>query len=125
MNCLKSSCNTICKSSTASSKKSISKYLLVKSKLRGVWSSYFNFRYLNIFSKSNNGQVYTHSFNDWRHPTSPLLFQESKFNDLFEFASKSKLISASLLAVDIIEVSGSIDCYKEGYPFTVRLFLYY
>ena len=123
MNCIKSSCNTICKSSKTSNINSSKNYLLLKSKLRSLWSSYFNFRYLNVFSRVNNGEVYKYSFNDWKHPSSPLFFQETKFNDLFEFASKAKLLSASFLAVDVVEVSASIDNYKEGYPFTVRLFL--
>ena len=125
MNCIKSSSNKICKSATTINKNSTKNYLLLKSKLRNLWSSYFNIRYLNVFGRENNGEVYKYSFNDWKHPSSPLFFQETKFNDLFEFASKAKLLSASLLTVDVVEVSASIDCYKEGYPFTVRLFLYY
>ena len=117
MNCLKSS--AICNSS---SKKYINNYICLKSKIRGLWSSYFNLRYLNIFRKPNKGIVYQHSFNQWKNPASPLVFQESKFDDLFEYASKSKLLSASMIDVDIVEVSGSIDNYKEAYPFTVIFF---
>jgi len=118
MNCLKSGCNTICK--MASSDKSIKRYQFLKTKLRSLWGGFYNVRYLNVFQRPNNGSVYQYSYNKWINPTSPLLFQESKFSDLFEYASKSKYLSASMLAVDITEVSSSIDTYKENYPFTVN-----
>lgn len=125
MNFIKSTCNIICKPSTTGGKESIKSFLRLKSTLRGLWSSYFNLRYLNVLNKKTTyGEVHKYSFDQWRHPSSPLIFEESKINDLFEYASKSKYLSSSLLAVDIVEVSASVDSYKEGYPFTVIIILF-
>ncbi len=104
--------------------KGINFNLSLKSKFRNLWGGYFSFRYLNTTSLSNwanYGPVFKYSHNRWLNPSSPLTFEESKFNELFEAADKSKLISASLLAVDISEVSTTIDSFREGYPFTVRI----
>jgi len=120
MNLIKSGCNIICKPSKNNGIETINNYLRLKSFFRGLGSFYFNLRFLNVLRKPNNGEVYKYSFNQWRHPNSPLIFQESKINDLFEYASKSRYLSSSLLAVDIAELTSSIDSYKEGYPFTVK-----
>ena len=91
-----------------------------KKSLRNLWSGYFSFRYLNSFSVKNFGPVSGFSFNRWKSVSSPLLFEETKYIELFEAAEKSKFIAASLLSVDISEVNSSLDSYREGYPFTVN-----
>lgn len=96
--------------------------LFIKSKLRSLWSGYFSFRYLNTTALSNVNNyspVFKYSFKKWQNPTSPLLFEESKYIELFEAADKSKYIASTLLTVDISEVSSVLDSYREGYPFTV------
>ena len=93
-----------------------------KTRVRGLWGGYFSFRYLNTNKLSDNKKydaVLNYSFDKWRNPISPLFNKQSKFVELFEAADKSKFISASLIAVDISEVSSNIDSYREGYPFTV------
>lgn len=47
-------------------------------------------------------------------------FRDSKFNELFEMADKAKYIGASMLTIDIAELSSSVDNFKENYPFTVN-----
>ncbi len=91
----------------------------IKQRLRNLWSGYFGFRYLNSTSVKNFGQVFSFSYNRWRNVSSPLIFEESKYIELFEAADKSKFIAASLLSVDISEVNSSIDNFREAYPFTV------
>jgi hypothetical protein len=95
--------------------------LFFKNKARSLWGGYFGFRYLAASSIKTNGPVISYSYNRWKNNTSPLLFEESKFIELFEAADKSKLIAASLLSVDIADVNTSIDSYREGYPYTVKI----
>jgi hypothetical protein len=95
--------------------------LNLKKNLRNLWSGYFGFRYLNSFSIKNLGPVSSFSVNRWKSVSSPLLFEETKYIELFEAAEKSKFIAASLLSVDICEVNTSLDSYREGYPFTVKI----
>ena len=102
---------------------SASNYIFsLKKALRGVWPGYFAFRYLNTFSIKSFGPVGSYSVSRWKNVTSPLMFKESKYIELFEMAEKSKYIAANLVSVDIADVSSAIDSYREGYPFTVRIF---
>lgn len=80
-------------------------------------SFYFKFRYLNALNVNLKGQVYKNSFDHYTKNISPLYFSESKMQELFELADKAKFLSASLIQIDIQEVS-SIDNYKEGYTYT-------
>jgi hypothetical protein len=78
----------------------------------------YNIRYLGLFSKSHKGEIYKHSFENQYRYSNFFFNEESRFNELFELAEKSDLFSASMLQMDISELS-SVDNYKENYPFTV------
>jgi hypothetical protein len=102
---------------------SSSNYVLrMKQAFRNLWSGYFSFRYLNSTSIKNFKPVFGYSYNKWKDVSSPLLFEESRYVELFEAADKSKFIAASLVSVDLAEVNSSIDSFREGYPYTVYLF---
>lgn len=83
-----------------------------------IFPQFYNIRYLGLFSKNQTGEIYKHSFET--HYNSNFFFnEESRMNELFELAEKSDLFAASMLQVDISEIS-SVDTYKENYPFTVN-----
>ncbi len=98
--------------------------LAFKRGIRNIWSGFYNMRYLGGVQQSSSGaNIFSNSINQWKNPLYPLINRESKFAELFEAASKSKYISASIIAVDISEVT-QLDSYREGYPFTVYNIIY-
>jgi hypothetical protein len=99
------------------------KSLDFKRSLRNLWKGYFRYRYLFNAPVRELGPIFKYSEQRWSNVSSPLFFEESSYAELFESADKSKLIAASLLSVDISEVSSSIDSFREGYPYTVLISL--
>ena len=84
-------------------------------------TTYFRFRYLNAFGLNlNHGQIYKSALDYYKTNNSPLVFSESKMQELFEYSDKAKFLSASLISIDFSEC-GVLDNYKEGYPYTVIL----
>lgn len=64
-------------------------------------------------------------FNTYKHlgALRPLWNHESRLQELFEMADKSKYVAANMVGVDFSEMI-TIDSYKEVYPFTVILKLF-
>ena len=79
---------------------------------------FYNMRYLGVFSLKAPGPIYQHSINQYANGTF-FFNEETRMHELFEFAEKSDLFSASMLQVDLSEIQ-AVDTYKENYPFTVR-----
>jgi len=79
---------------------------------------FFNLRYLNLHKIKKPGEIYKYSLEKYALPKTNLPFEESKFEELFEIADKLEFLAASMLEVDIAELS-SIDNFKENYTFTV------
>lgn len=92
----------------------------LKYHLKKSFSIYFNMRYLNTLKIKNPGEIYKYSFEKYASPKTNLSFEESKFEELFEIADKLEFLAASMLEIDIAELS-SIDNFKENYTFTVLL----
>jgi hypothetical protein len=95
--------------------------LELKNYFRNLWKGYFFYRYLFKSPSKQLGPIFRYSEQNWSKVSSPLFFEESSYAELFESADKAKLIAASLLSVDISEVSSSIDSFREGYPYTVYI----
>ncbi len=81
-------------------------------------------RYLNIYAKSNTGDIYKYSFERFTRHKTQLYFEESKFEELFELADKAIYLSASMLEIDISEID-SMDNFKECFTFTVNMILFF
>jgi len=77
-------------------------------------------RYINIFSLSKQGKIYDYSFKRFASPRTLLIFEDSKFEDLFELASKAMFMGTSMIEIDIAEIN-SVDNLKEGDFFTVKI----
>lgn len=86
---------------------------------RRMFLFYFNMRYLNVFSLSNQREIYKYSFERHVLPKTLLSFEDSKFEELFEMADKAIFLGISMLEIDIAELN-SVDNFKENYIFTVK-----
>jgi hypothetical protein len=91
---------------------------MYKTKLRNLFKGYYNYRYLNSTGGLNFGKYFQFSVDEYTKQPKALSFYDSKIQELFELADKSKFLGASLLSVSINELN-IIDSYKENYPFTV------
>jgi hypothetical protein len=93
-------------------------WLGVKRFVRKFYPGYFNFRYLNfIGGPTGYGPIFSYAFSSFKHVESPLLFEDSKIQELFETAEKARYLAASLVSVDCAELV-TIDSFRENYPFT-------
>lgn len=100
-------------------KKKISSGFFFKFHLRKLFPFYYNMRYLNIFFLPKPGEIYNNSFKRFALPRTILNFEDSKFEELFELASKAIFLGTSMLEIDIAEIN-SVDNFKENYSFTVN-----
>lgn len=86
---------------------------------------FYNLRYFGVFNVRNklnpNNHIYENSFSQNFNQSNFIVGNETKMHELFELSEKSDLFSASMLQVDISEIS-SVDTYKENYPFTVIIY---
>lgn len=75
-------------------------------------------RYLNVLFAPKKGDIYKHSFKEYALPRTRLKFGDSKLEELFEMADKAEYLAASMLEIDLAELS-STDNFKENYTYTV------
>ena len=76
-------------------------------------------RYLNIFFLSKPNEIYKYGLERYAQNRSTILFEDSKFEELFEISDKAEYLAYSMLEIDIAELS-TIDNFKENYTFTVN-----
>lgn len=92
--------------------------IVLKNIVRSIGAKLYNFRYLNTLNFASDKPVYAYSLFKYKHGNSPMFFRESKVHELFESSDKAKYLAATLISIDSSEL-GTVDSYKDNYPFTV------